>query len=397
MKILLAEDTRSVAALMTARLSSFGHEVTLAENGQIAFEKFSELRPDLILMDIEMPLMNGFVATQKIREFESKHELAWTPIMFLTASDTPENLVTAIEAGGDDFLSKSLSENVLSAKMKAMARIAAMRSQLQQSERMASVGQLAAGVAHEINNPIGFIYSNLGTLDTYTQDILKMLAMYQTAEDVISDANIRTQLQSTRDKLDIAFLKEDMQALMGESKDGLVRIKKIVQNLKDFSHVDSGDDWLFIAINDCIDTTLNVINNEIKNKAEIIKEYSELPEIECLPSQLNQVFVNILMNATQAIEERGTIIIRTGLQDRELWIDVIDNGKGIEAKNMSKIFDPFFTTLPIGKGTGLGLSLAYSIVQKHHGRIEVQSIIGKGSTFRIYLPLKQPEDNSAQT
>ncbi len=391
MKILLAEDSRSVAIVMAARLASFGHEVILAENGRVAFDKFCESLPDLILMDIEMPVMNGLEATQRIRAFELTNKLTWIPIIFLTASDTSENLVMAIEAGGDDFLSKSLPEDVLRAKMKAMARITGMRSQLQQSEKMASIGQLSAGVAHEINNPIGFIYSNLGTLEKYVQGSFDMLDLYEKAEAMIVDVDTRTQLKIAREKLDIPFLKEDLHALVDESKDGITRVKKIVQNLKDFSHLDSSDDWCFSKIHDGIDSTLSAINNEMMGKVDVVKEYGELPEVECLPSQLNQVVMSLLVNATQALNEGGTITIRTGQHGSEVWVDVVDNGKGIELEHIEKIFDPFFTTKPIGKGTGLGLSLAYGIVEKHHGRIEVKSTVGKGATFRVWLPIKQPK------
>lgn len=135
-------------------------------------------------------------------------------------------------------------------------------------------------------------------------------------------------------------------------------------------------------------------SNEIKYKAKVIKEYGNLPDVECLPSQLNQVFMNLLVNAAHAIEERGTITIRTGTSDTEVWVEITDTGKGIPPENLKRIFDPFFTTKPVGKGTGLGLSLAYNIVQKHHGRIEVESHVGKGTTFRIVLPKKQPEDEA---
>lgn len=257
------------------------------------------------------------------------------------------------------------------------------QSHLMQSEKMASIGQLAAGVAHEINNPIGYVYSNLGTLEKYVQDTFGMLDLYEQAEESIIDAEVRTKLKAAKDKLDIGFLKEDLRALMNESKDGITRVKKIVQNLKDFSHVDTSDEWHFTDLHNGIDSTLNIVSNEIKYKAEIIKEYGELPEIECLSSQLNQVFMNLLVNAAHAIEEHGTITIRSGRQGDEVWVEVADTGKGIAAEHIKKIFDPFFTTKPIGKGTGLGLSLSYGIVQKHHGRIEVRSELGKGTTFRV--------------
>ena len=267
---------------------------------------------------------------------------------------------------------------------------------LLQSDKMASIGQLAAGVAHEINNPIGFVYSNLGTLEKYVQDTFDLLAMYEQAEGSIADAGMRAKLKAARDKLDIAFLKEDLGALMSESRDGITRVKKIVQNLKDFSHVDASDEWHFANLHQGLDSTLSIVNNEIKYKAEVTKEYyGDLPEVECLSSQLNQVFMNLLVNAAHAIEERGTITIRTGRQGEEVWVDIADTGKGIAPEHITKIFDPFFTTKPVGKGTGLGLSLSYGILQKHHGRIEVQSEIGRGTTFRVWLPINQAQNAQA--
>ncbi len=266
---------------------------------------------------------------------------------------------------------------------------------LMQSEKMASIGQLAAGVAHEINNPIGYVYSNLGTLEKYVQDTFGMLDLYEQAESSITDAGVLAKLKAAKDKLDMAFLKEDLSALMSESKDGITRVKKIVQNLKDFSHVDAVDEWHFADLHKGIDSTLNIVNNEIKYKADVVKEYGELPEVECLSSQLNQVFMNLLVNAAHAIEEHGTISVRTGQEGDEVWVDIADTGKGIAPEHVKKIFDPFFTTKPIGQGTGLGLSLSFGILQKHHGRIEVQSEVGKGTTFRVWLPIKQAQDERA--
>jgi len=268
------------------------------------------------------------------------------------------------------------------------------QNQLLQSEKMASIGQLAAGVAHEINNPIGFVYSNLGSLEKYVQDAFSMIDSYEQAESAIADSAVRTRLQAAREKLDLAFLKEDLRALMAESKEGITRVKNIVQNLKDFSHVDTGDEWHYANLHAGINSTLNIVNNEIKYKAEVIKEYGDLPEVECLAAQLNQVFMNLLVNAAHAIEERGTITVRTGQQGQDVWVEIADSGKGIPSENLKKIFDPFFTTKPIGKGTGLGLSLSYGILQKHHGRIEVQSELGKGTTFRVWLPVRQPQQDN---
>ena len=268
-------------------------------------------------------------------------------------------------------------------------QLADAQNYLLQADKMASVGQLAAGVAHEINNPIGYVYSNLGTLEKYIHDVFALLTLYEQAEASISDVSLREILKTTRDRIDISFLREDMGSLMNESKEGITRVKQIVQNLKDFSHVNISDEWHFTDLHKGLESTLNIVNNEIKYKAEVIKEYDELPEVECLSSQLNQVFMNLLVNAAHAIEERGTISIRTGKQDNEVWVEICDTGRGINPEHLKKIFNPFFTTKPIGQGTGLGLSLSYGIVQKHHGRIAVQSDVGKGTTFRIWLPIRQ--------
>ncbi|MEQ6341686.1 MAG: ATP-binding protein [Gammaproteobacteria bacterium] len=263
------------------------------------------------------------------------------------------------------------------------------QNQLLQSEKMAAVGQLAAGVAHEINNPIGYVHSNLGTLEKYLQDVFGMLDVYEQAESMIADGTVLSRLQAAKQKFGLGFMKEDVPALMSESKEGITRVKKIVQDLKDFSHVDATEEWQWTDLRKGIDSTLSIVNNEIKYKAQVVKEYGVIPEVECLSPQLNQVFMNLLVNAAHAIEARGTITIRTGIEGEEVWVEVADTGKGIAQENLKRIFDPFFTTKPIGKGTGLGLSLSYGIIQKHHGRIEVKSEVGKGTTFRVCLPIKQ--------
>jgi two-component system NtrC family sensor kinase len=196
--------------------------------------------------------------------------------------------------------------------------------------------------------------------------------------------------------VDVDFLREDMVALIGESHEGLDRVKKIVQDLKDFSRVDQVDDWQNADLVACLNSTLNIVNNEIKYKATVDKDLPALPEVECLASQVNQVFLNLLVNAAQAVDKEGRITLRCGHDpgagpDGEVWFDVGDNGCGIPAANLTRIFEPFFTTKPVGKGTGLGLSLSYSIIQKHHGRLEVDSEVGRGTRFRIVLPVRQSE------
>ena len=272
------------------------------------------------------------------------------------------------------------------------SKLSDAQSKLIQSEKMASIGQLAAGVAHEINNPIGFIFSNFGTLEQYLEDLFQMLDAYEQAEASVSDGAALARIRSLRADLDIDYLKEDIPNLMRESRDGIQRVRKIVQDLKDFSRVDARQEWESVDLHAGIDSTLNIVNNEIKYKADVVKHYGALPEVQCLPSELNQVFMNLLVNAAHAITaERGTITISTGVEGPNVWVEVADTGAGIAQENLKRIFDPFFTTKPVGKGTGLGLSLSYGIVQKHIGRMEVHSELGVGTRFKITLPLKHEE------
>jgi signal transduction histidine kinase len=277
-------------------------------------------------------------------------------------------------------------------------KLSAVKEHLIQSEKLASIGQLAAGIAHEINNPIGYIFSNFGTLENYLAQLFDMLATYEKAESLCNAPQTLKELQTKREEIELAFLKEDIPVLMRESKEGIVRVRKIVQDMKDFSHVDTNPDWQFANLNQGIDSTLNVINNEVKYKADLIKDYADLPEVQCMPSEINQVVMNLVVNAAHAIgSERGKITVRTGLSGEQVWLEVIDTGSGIPKEVLPRIFDPFYTTKPIGKGTGLGLSLSYGIVLKHHGSIEVQTEVGKGSTFRVMLPLKQPAATAANS
>lgn len=266
-----------------------------------------------------------------------------------------------------------------------------LEGQLIQSEKLASIGQLAAGVAHEINNPIGYIFSNFGTLEGYIAQLFELLTAYEEAEDRIGAPDVANALRALRERVELDFLKEDIPMLMRESKQGIVRVRKIVQDLKDFSRVDSRQEWEWADLHQGIDSTLNIVASEIKYKADLVKEYGTIPPIECLASQINQVVMNLLVNAAHAMgEKRGCISIRTGTDGEHVWLEVGDTGSGIPPETLKRIFEPFFTTKPIGKGTGLGLSLAYGIVQKHHGRIDVDSVVGEGSTFRVTLPIRQP-------
>ena len=285
----------------------------------------------------------------------------------------------------------------LAAQRQLNKRLEEAHNQLLQSEKMASIGQLAAGIAHELNNPIGFVHSNLGTLESYLRDVMEIIDAYDHSLAVEGDlATRQAAIARLREERDFDYLRGDIVQLLSESKDGLARVRKIVQDLKTFSHV-SEQEWQWADLHQGLDSTLNIVWNELKYKCQVVKEYGDLPKVHCLISQLNQVFMNLLVNASHAIESKGTITIRTRRQgDDAVCVEIADTGKGIAPEHLTRIFEPFFTTKPVGKGTGLGLSLSYGIINRHHGRIEVDSELGIGTTFRLILPINPPE-NSPET
>jgi len=279
----------------------------------------------------------------------------------------------------------------LAAQRQLNKRLEEAHNQLLQSEKMASIGQLAAGIAHELNNPIGFVHSNLGTLESYLHDLMEIIDAYDRSLAEDGDLAARqAAIARLREERDFDYVRGDIGQLLSESKDGLARVRKIVQDLKTFSHV-SEQEWQWADLHQGLDSTLNIVWNELKYKCQVIKEYGDIPKVHCLISQLNQVFMNLLVNAGHAIESKGTITIRTRPQDDDaVCIEIADTGKGIAPEHLTRIFEPFFTTKPVGKGTGLGLSLSYGIIDRHQGRIEVDSTLGVGTTFRIILPINPP-------
>jgi two-component system NtrC family sensor kinase len=311
------------------------------------------------------------------------------------AEERTEQLARANKQLEEDIRQRAIVEAELTRRNAELTglneKLSMAQQQLLQSEKLASIGQLAAGLAHEINNPIGYIFSNFGTLETYIANLLKMLAVYEGIEPALAASDSLEDIRKMREQIELDFLKEDIHSLMSESKEGILRVRKIVQDLKDFSRIDASQEWKRSNLHDGIDSTLNIVNNEVKYKADLVKEYGDIPEIDCLPSQINQVILNLVVNAAHAIQgDRGKITIRTGGADDQVWIEVADSGMGIAQENMTRIFDPFFTTKPVGQGTGLGLSLSYGIIQKHRGEIRVTSQVGKGTTFRVILPVRQP-------
>jgi len=269
------------------------------------------------------------------------------------------------------------------------------QEQLLQQEKMASIGQLAAGIAHEINNPVGYVNSNVGTMENYMDDFLSVVRFLEELQHrEASQPELAGEIQCLIEEHDIEFIKDDCLSLLKESKEGLKRVKQIVQDLRDFSHVDEVD-WVEADLIQGIDATLNIVANEVKYKAKVIKEYHDIPKVACIPSQVNQVVMNLLVNASQAIEGQGEITIKTGLyDDKQVAIQIRDTGMGISKENLPKIFDPFFTTKPVGSGTGLGLWLSFSIIEKHSGQLLCDSEVGAGTVFTMVLPIEQSQSHS---
>ncbi len=281
------------------------------------------------------------------------------------------------------------------AELEAMnAKLVSTQQQLVQSEKMSLVGQLAAGVAHEINNPLAYVFSNFSSLELYVTNLSSLLTAYALMEHELPPDNpLRVSLLELKNSIEFDLLVEDIVNVLGESREGLQRVRKIVQDLKDFSHIEAPQ-WQLADLHLGIESTLNIVAHDLKYKAEVIRDYGELPLVRCLPFQINQVFLNLLVNASQAIEGKGRITVRTRHVDDEVLVEIADDGRGIAAADLSRVFEPFFTTKPIGVGTGLGLSVSWGIVQSHGGRIEVRSTLGIGTEFTIRLPVEQPTDHA---
>ncbi|MFT5451221.1 MAG: two-component system NtrC family sensor kinase [Enterobacterales bacterium] len=435
--VLYIEDDKTNQILVRKLLSSKGYEVLLAEDGLSGIDMASESQPAIILIDMNMPGLDGYETTTRLRSMD---HLSKVPIIALTANVLKGDRERSLIAGCDGYITKPINLYTFNEEIKRylsgqrevvpgaeesqllreysgklvsrlekkvrnlsslnteleqrfvtkVSEVESIQQQLLQSEKLASIGQLAAGVAHEINNPIGFINSNINSLQRYVTGMLELLVAYAPLDTEIKDEATLAKINQIKDSIDFDYLKTDIKDLLSESLDGVGRVKKIIQDLKDFSRVDSAEfEWS--DLHQGLDSTLNMVQNEIKYKAEVIKEYGELPEVECVGAQINQVFMNLLVNAAHAINEHGTITIRTSTCDNDkVQIEISDTGNGISKEHLNKIFDPFFTTKPVGKGTGLGLSLSYGIINEHGGTINARSEVGKGTTFMIQLPIQKP-------
>ncbi len=365
-----------------------------------------------------MPGMDGFEVCRYLKEDAATR---FIPVVLLTSLNEKAMRLQGIGVGADDFISKPYdtteillrTRNLLMVKRhhdfikehsrvleqqvrlrteeleKAFAELKSTQQQMLQQEKMATIGQLTAGIAHEINNPIGFIASNVATLDKYCDKLLKFMeAQQKTPLSKFTDPEASEKLQELRKQMKIDHIVKDISEMNRETMEGVERIKSIVMDLKCFSRIDEAEQKL-ADINQCLESTLNIAHNELKYKTRTTRDYGELPQLRCYPQQLNQVFMNLLVNAAQAIDTKGEVTVRTWLEDDVINVSVSDTGSGIPEEVRAHIFEPFFTTKESGKGTGLGLSISKEIIKNHGGEIRVSSEPGKGSCFTVSLPLER--------
>lgn len=395
-KILIVDDEPFNLDLLEQELME-DYEVVTAKDGEKAIAQANSEDPDLILMDWNMPGMSGIDAVRRLRQFDA-HKT--TPIFMLTAQSSMENQVEGLDAGADDYILKPFDPDDLHARIRSGLRIGKLqkelakeRNDLQQaltelqvaevqlvhSEKMAGLGKLVAGVAHELNNPIGFIYANMGHFERYVGVLKGICDRAGVGGD---DAEQAGKAFST------------LERLIKSCSGGAQRIKQIVIGLRTFSRLDEAE-RKSVDLHEGIDSTLTLLEHHMGERIQIEKTYGSLPLVECYAGQLNQVFMNLLTNAADAIEGEGVITISTEADGDQVTIAISDTGVGMSTEIMNQVFDPFYTTKEVGKGTGLGLSISYGIVEKHGGRIDVESVEGEGTTFRIALPVQMPVGEQA--
>lgn len=277
-------------------------------------------------------------------------------------------------------------ENSHEALKRAYFDLQSAQEQLVQTEKMASLGQLVAGIAHEIKNPLNFIYGNTGFLSDYTQKIQDLLEMFEKLPSLSADD--RAEIERMKEEIQYSFIRKDLKILIDNFTDGSRRINTIVSDLRAFSRMDQ-DAVSEVDLHASLEISLNLLRNQYKNRIEIHKEYGDIPRIQGYPGKLNQVFMNLLSNAFQAVKDKGDVWLRTRTGSGMVEVEISDNGSGIAQENIKRIFEPFYTTKPVGQGTGLGLSISYGIVEQHRGKIQVVSALEKGSTFTVLLPIFQ--------
>jgi two-component system NtrC family sensor kinase len=402
-KILIADDDPESLKILGGLLQVYHCNYEIASNGIECIEKAKTYCPDLILLDVMMPKMDGIETCKKLKD---DPETATIPVIMLTGSTDRGLRLNGLSVGANDYLPKpvDMAELMIKARnllqLKNFGDIIGQRgielekanARLFQQEKLASLGQLAAGVAHEINNPLAFITSNLGSLQKHMQRLLNFMEIQSKAMEAVSNCAegkrraILQQLRKDERFLKIEYVIKDIKKLINESLDGAIRVKWIVQDLRNFCRADDNE-FKLADINVELEGAINIVSNELKYKATAKKEYGQIPLTKCNAGRLGQVFMNLLINAAQAIETRGEIIIKSWHAEGSIYVSISDTGCGIPEEISPRIFEPFFTTKEVGKGTGLGLSVAYDILKKHNGNITVESERGKGTTFTVKIPV----------
>jgi PAS domain S-box-containing protein len=361
--------SRPVDESLTPDSRVLTHEIIAGKLAEIAFGDHSQLFSQA---ELEQPCKDG--------------STIWVEVSATFVLDADGLLAEIVGVSRD-----------ISARRQADASLRTLQAQLLQNEKLASIGQLAAGIAHEINNPMGFINSNLSTLGKYVDKFERYLTTVEQLLQQTGSNELLQQLLTLRKELKLDYVRRDIHALLQESGEGAERVMKIVQDLKTFSRSDNSA-LEQADINQCLDSTITIIWNQIKYVADLVRNYSELPRVLCNAQQLNQVFLNLLVNASHAIqamgEQQGTVTVSTWSDHEQVYIAVSDTGCGMTEEIQRRIFDPFFTTKDVGKGTGLGLSISHEIIKKHGGELTVHSVPGEGSTFTVRLPIKDQNLNA---
>jgi signal transduction histidine kinase len=406
MKVLIAEDDPISRLLLQGHLTKWGHEVTAATDGAEAWRLFEAGAYALVVSDWMMPEMDG---PELVRRIRACPRPGYVYVILLTARAQKADVVQGMEAGADDFVTKPFDREELRVRVRAGERIVQLehtladqnkalreaQAALVQSEKLASLGRLAAGVAHEINNPVAYVTNNLVVLGRDMQAALEALDAYRNG-----DAAAGRQIE---EDADLAYFRANFARMCDKTLEGLQRVHGIVRNLRDFARLDEAD-FKEADLNAAVASALEILRHEIKQQEiRLETDFGQLPPVLCHPGKLNQVFLNLLANAVQACERGGSVAARTRYDpspqplspegrggEGSVVIEVQDNGSGIRPEHRARLFEPFFTTKPVGQGTGLGLSVSFGIVRDHGGSIEVESEVGKGSTFRVRLPLKPP-------
>jgi len=405
--ILLVDDREENLQVLEALLESLDCDRVRARSGREALGHLLTRDFAAVLLDVRMPEMDGYETAEYIRRRpRSQH----TPIIFITGADAdPLEISRGYAAGAVDYIFKPFPAEVLQAKVRTFLELFAttqrlreeigererLTTELLQGQKLQAVGQLSAGIAHEINNPLGYLLSNLSVLEEYLDRFDQLLRNSLQGKDVAGRA--RRSFADDADRVavetDPEYLLEDFKAAIRESRQGAEKIRDIVQSLKEFSHKDERD-LKPADLNRCMDDALRLCANELKQKAVVHRDLGKLPLVWCFPQQIEQVLVNLLVNAAQAIPDKGRIDVSSRVEADVAAIRIRDSGSGMTPDQMKKLFEPFYTTKPVGKGTGLGLHVAYKIIQAHGGRIDVASKPGEGTEFTLRVPVAGPAQNA---